>query len=262
VHIAASSELPPRIGLTTYRERAVWGVWDEPADLLPANYSDAIDQAGGLPILLPSISHDVESRAEAALNGLDGLLLAGGADIEPTRYGAERDGHTGPARIQRDDWEIALARCAIRRTMPVLGICRGMQILNVALGGTLIQHLPDHVGNNAHCLVVGVHNRHVVRTAPGSRIESIQGPRSEVSTYHHQAVDNLAPGFIPTAWADDDTVEAAELLGPARVLGVQWHPEAHNGALLFKDFVTDCATWRHTVSVSSDLDALQPAPSR
>jgi putative glutamine amidotransferase len=244
----SSGDLAPRIGLSTYRERAAWGVWDVSADLLPASYSDAIDQAGGVPMLLPPTNRsgpttDLTARADAALAGLDGLLLSGGPDVDPARYGALRQEHTGPARPERDSWEIALAVSAINRGVPVLGVCRGMQTLNVALGGTLIQHLPDVLGHEGHCAVIGVHGHHDVRTAAGSRIEAIQGPRIEVATYHHQGVGELGSDLVATAWTDDGLVEAVELAGPAWVLGVQWHPEMHNGAALFGDFVRACASW-------------------
>ncbi len=236
----------PRVGLTTYRERASWVVWDEPADLLPANYSDVVQGAGGVAMLLPPGGRDVFASADAALDGLHGIILAGGADVDPLQYGAPRDAHTGAARPDRDGWEMALARGALRRGMPVLGICRGMQVLNVALGGTLVQHLPDHVGSDAHCPVLGVHGRHNVRVAPASRLRSIIGATAVVATHHHQAVDSLGAGLVPTAWADDGVIEATELPTAEWVIGVQWHPEVHDRDPLFDAFVAACAAWRDT----------------
>lgn len=227
---------PPRIGLTTYREPAAWGVWSEPADLLPVAYAAAVQAAGAVAMLLPPGRPDL---VEATLDGLDGLLLAGGADVDPARYGAVRDGATGPARVDRDDWEFALLAGALARHLPVLAVCRGMQVLNAALGGDLVQHLPDEVGSTLHCPTPGVHGRHRVRTAEGSRIGSVLGPAADVATYHHQGIRTLAPGLVETAWADDGLVEAVELEpgGSGWVVGVQWHPEAYLGDGLFTAFV-------------------------
>jgi gamma-glutamyl-gamma-aminobutyrate hydrolase PuuD len=231
----------PRIGATTYREQARWGVWDEPADLLPTAYAAAIEQAGGVPVLLPPTD---PQRAPAALDGVDGLLLAGGADVAPERYGAARDPQTGPARTDRDEWEIALAVAALARDLPVLAVCRGMQVLNVALGGDLIQHLPDVVGSDLHCPATGRHGRHAVEIAAGSALAAIVGRRADIATYHHQAVRQLGAGLAPTAWAADGVVEAVELPGRSWVLGVQWHPEAYAGHELFAAFVSAAAAYR------------------
>jgi putative glutamine amidotransferase len=231
----------PRIGATTYREPAKWGVWDEPADLLPMTYARAIEAAGGLPVLLPPCDADL---AADAVDGLHGLLLAGGADVAPERYGARRDDWTGPPRIDRDDWELALVQAALARDLPILAICRGMQVLNVALGGDLIQHLPDEVGTDDHCPTPGRHGRHQVEVAPGSRLAAIVGLGAETATYHHQAVRALGAGLSPTAWAADGVVEAVELADRSWVQGVQWHPEAHDGDALFAAFVAACRSDR------------------
>ncbi len=238
---------PPRIGLTTYRERASWGVWAEAADLLPASYADAIAAAGGVALLLPPSGPpgELQAAAEAVLDGLHGLLLSGGPDVDPARYAAARDGHTGPPRPERDEWEVVLARAALRRGMPLLGICRGMQVLAVALGGTLVQHLPDVVGNDEHCPTPGVHGRHPVRLAAGSALAGLLGDRSTVATYHHQSVDRLPATAVATGWADDGTLEAFELpvdgvVCSAWTVAVQWHPEAHDGSALLTGFVDSC----------------------
>lgn len=231
----------PRIGATTYREPAKWGVWDEPADLLPTTYARAIETAGGLPVLLPPSAAEL---APDAIGGVHGLLLAGGADVAPEQYGAPRDVQTGPPRADRDEWELALVHAALARDVPVLAICRGMQVLNVALGGDLIQHLPDAVGTELHCPTVGRHGRHPVDVAPGSRLAAIVGPRAEIATYHHQAVRTLGAGLRPTAWAGDGVVEAVELADRSWVQAVQWHPEAHDGDALFAAFVAACRTDR------------------
>lgn len=238
---------PVRIGLTTYREPAAWGVWNEPADLLPVTYADAVHKAGGMPLLLPPLAGTSGARltstaalVESALDAVDGLLLAGGADIDPARYGALRHPSTGGARPDRDDWEIALARAAMQRAMPVLGVCRGMQVLAVALGGTLLQHLPDATGTEEHCAVVGVHSRHLVRVSPGSRLGEVVAPQVEVASYHHQAVDRLPAPLVATAWADDGTIEACEADDGSWIVGVQWHPEVYDEAGVVATFVAAC----------------------
>lgn len=231
---------PPRIGLTTYRDQAAWGVWNEPADLLPANYADSVALAGGVPMLLPPAMPESDGAAEVVLDGVDGLLVAGGADVDPARYGADRDPKTGPARADRDSWELLLIRAAISRGMPVLAVCRGMQVLNVALGGTLIQHLPDAVGTDVHCPILGVHGRHDVNLATGTLIQKVFGDNTEVATYHHQGVAELGDGLVATGWAPDGIVEAVELPSSPWIVGVQWHPEVAHGEPLFRAFVEAC----------------------
>jgi len=249
---------PPRIGLTTYREHASWGVWSEPADLLPATYADAVQAAGGVALLLPPGAHDPSVSAESALDGVHGLLLSGGTDLDPARYGASRNANTGCARPDRDAWELALARVALDRGLPMLGVCRGMQVLNVELGGTLVQHLPERVGSDAHSPTVGVHGRHRVRFADGSLLATLLGTSAEVATYHHQAVETLGAGLVATAWADDGVIEAAELPGGAWVAVVQWHPEVHDRDPLFGAFVDACAAWR---AAAAGNDAAPPPES-
>lgn len=227
----------PRVGLTTYRERAAWTVWDQPSDLLPIGYADAVAAADGIPFLLPTID---PGRAAATIDALDGLVLSGGADVNPERYGAAPHPQTGAIRHDRDNWEIALVHAALGRGIPILAICRGIQVLNVALGGDLIQHLPDVVGNSDHCETVGAMGRHEVRLAETSVIGGILGASATVATHHHQAIDHLAPGFVATGWAADGTIEAVERTTPPWVVGVQWHPEAHAGAELFDAFVAAC----------------------
>lgn len=223
----------PRIGVTTYREPASWTVWREvPADLLPTTYADSVIAAGGVPLLLPPAPAEL---AAAVLDGLDALVLAGGADVDPALYGAVAHPATGLPRRDRDGWESALAREALARDLPILAICRGMQVLNVAMGGTLIQHLPDAVGSEDHGPTLGAMARHEVRLT--SRLADLYGPRVEVATHHHQAVDRLADGWVATAWHDDGTIEAAELPGQTWAVAVQWHPEEHDGGPLFEAFV-------------------------
>jgi putative glutamine amidotransferase len=230
----------PRIGLTAYREPAAWGVWNERADLLPATYADSVSLAGGVAVLLPPPAGDPQPAAESILGGLHGLVLTGGADVDPGRYGAEAHEHTGAPRADRDAWETALALSALGRGMPLLAICRGIQVLNVALGGNLVQHLPDVVGHDGHCPTVGRHARHDVVVAEGSRLAGIVGARTSVPTYHHQALDRVADGLSVVGWADDGTVEAVEGHGASWLVGVQWHPEVAEGESLFEAFLAAC----------------------
>ncbi|MFG2355386.1 gamma-glutamyl-gamma-aminobutyrate hydrolase family protein [Streptomyces sp. NPDC048521] len=208
----------PLIGVSTYLESgARWGVWELEATLLPAAYPRLVQRAGGLAAMLPP---DAPGHAQAAVARLDGLVIAGGPDVDPARYGAERSPRTGPPAPERDAWELALIDAALAADVPVLGICRGMQLLNVALGGTLVQHL------DGHAEVVGVFGGHPVKPVPGTRYAGIVPEELTVPTYHHQAVERLGEGLVPSAYAADGTVEAVEL--PADrgwALGVQWHPE-------------------------------------
>ncbi|MEU6234101.1 gamma-glutamyl-gamma-aminobutyrate hydrolase family protein [Kitasatospora sp. NPDC047058] len=207
----------PLIGITSYQDEAAWAVWRQRASLVPQTYVDAVSRAGGTPVLLPP----QPGGAGRLLDVLDGLVLAGGPDIDPARYGAAADPRTGPPHPARDDWELTLLRGALDRDLPLLGVCRGMQLLNVALGGTLVQHLPDR----SHQIVPAGFVRHRVDVAGGSRAGAVLGPSAEVSCYHHQAVDRLGDGLHATAHSADGTVEALELPGRRFALAVQWHPE-------------------------------------
>ncbi|GAA4087488.1 gamma-glutamyl-gamma-aminobutyrate hydrolase family protein [Streptomyces sp. NPDC048491] len=207
----------PLIGISTYLEPARWGVWDLPAALLPAGYPRLVRASGGLAAMLPP--DDTTAAAAEVVARLDGLVIAGGADVEPVRYGAEPSPLTGPPARERDAWELALIEAALASGTPLLGVCRGLQLLNVALGGTLVQHLDGHTGGR------GVFAEHTVKPVPGTRYASLVPEAADVPTYHHQCVDRLAPGLVASAYAEDGTVEAAELPGAAWVLGVQWHPE-------------------------------------
>jgi putative glutamine amidotransferase len=222
----------PLIGISTYRERARWGAWEVPAVLLPASYAEAIAEVGGEPVLLPTgaVSAGVVAR-------LDGLVLAGGADVEPARYGQAAGAHTTAVRTDRDAAELALLQAALDRDLPLLAICRGMQLLNVALGGDLVQHLPDVPGTGSHDPGPGLFARREVRTEPGSEVHRLLGSTAPVECHHHQALDRIAPELTPSAWAEDGVVEAVEAAGRRFCLAVQWHPEAGEDRCLFEALV-------------------------
>jgi putative glutamine amidotransferase len=227
---------PPLIGISIYCERARWRIWESDAFVLPRRYADRVTAAGGIPVLLPPVP-----GVEEALRGLDGLLLSGGGDIDPARYGASAAQQTANVGHERDAAEFALFGAAMSLGLPVLGICRGLQVINVARGGTLHQHLPDVVAHDGHAPVPGAFGAHAVRVAPGSRVGQIvgsdeNGPLAVAPTHHHQSIDGLGSGLTATAWAEDGVVEAAEL-DPAEapfVIGVQWHPEAGDDLSLFR----------------------------
>ncbi|MFI6935000.1 gamma-glutamyl-gamma-aminobutyrate hydrolase family protein [Streptomyces sp. NPDC050287] len=207
----------PLIGVSTYLETGTrWGGWELEAALLPAGYPRLVQRAGGLAAMLPP---DAPEHAAATVARLDGLVIAGGPDVEPARYGAERAPRTGPPAPARDAWELALIDAALAARVPLLGICRGMQLLNVALGGTLVQHI------DGHAEVPGVFGRHPVKPVPGTSYAEVVPEETSVPTFHHQSVDRLGAGLIVSAYAEDGTAEAVELPGPHWVLGVQWHPE-------------------------------------
>lgn len=211
----------PLIGLSTYVERAHYGVWSETAALVPYSYVGAVVRAGGAPVLLPPSPWD----ASAIVEKLDGLVLTGGPDLEPGLYGAEPHSLTDVPRRERDAWEIALCRAALQRSLPLLAICRGLQVLNVACGGTLHQHLPDVLGTDAHRSNPGEMTPNAVHLSPASTVASILGDSTEGLCHHHQAIDNLGKDLVAVGFAVDGTVEAVERPGPALTIGVQWHPE-------------------------------------
>jgi putative glutamine amidotransferase len=243
----------PVIGISAYCMPAQWGTWDLPAVLLPRRYSDMVAAVGGLPVLLPPLP-----AVESILPRLDGLILSGGGDVDPARYGAPRDPASGPASDERDGAELTLARHALDAGLPLLGICRGLQVINVALGGTLIQHLPDLVGNDSHSPDAGGYGSHKVSVAPGSHLGSILGrTEAAVPTHHHQAIERLGTGLVATAWTDDGVIEAAEfgddseigasvVNAPGRfAIAVQWHPEAGDDPSLFAALIEAARSRQH-----------------
>jgi putative glutamine amidotransferase len=217
----ASSACSPLIGVSSYLERARFGVWDTPSAVLPGGYLDGVVHAGGTPVLLPPVG-DWEP---GHLSNLDGLIIAGGADVDPSCYDADRNPATGPARADRDTSEWKLINLAFKMRIPLLGVCRGMQLLNVVLGGTLHQHLPDVTGTDAHLPEPGTFGRVPVTVAPGSRLAAVLGERIEVACHHHQSIDRLGDELVAVAWAPDGTIEGIELAGAPFAVGVQWHPE-------------------------------------
>jgi len=231
------STLRPLVGLSTYREQARWGVWDQPADLLPTTYADAVARAGGVPVLLPPVPG---ADATAVVARLDGLVVTGGADVDPGRYGAEPHARTVTWRTDRDAWELSLLEAADARSLPVLGICRGMQVMAVHRGGSLDQHLPDLVGHETHSPGGPEFGSVEVRTCPGTRLEMLVGPTGDVACHHHQAVREH-PGFTAAAFAEDGTLEAMEAPGDRFLLAVQWHPETRADAGLFSGLVAAAA---------------------
>lgn len=212
----------PVIGLTTYRQRAAWGVWDTRADLLPTEYAVAVEAAGGVPFLLPPVA--LPAAAERVVSRIDALVVSGGADVDPGRYGAEPHPRTAGWQPHRDDWEMALLTAAEDAQLPVLGICRGMQLMAVHAGGTLDQHTPELVGHETHSPGADTYGSVAVETVAGSRLAGLVGPRLEVSCHHHQSVATH-PGFTAVARATDGTLEAMEAAGDRYCLAVQWHPE-------------------------------------
>jgi putative glutamine amidotransferase len=219
----------PLIGICTALERAQWGVWDQPAMLLPRSYLDAIQRAGGVAIMLPPDPR-VLADPDLALDVIDGLLLAGGADVDPAFYGAPRESQTVHTVPERDAFEIAIARRAIERDIPFLGVCRGMQVMNVAQGGTLIQDLPSALGHEEHCRVPGSFDGadHPVHLSPGSQAaRAAGGEHTATLSHHHQAIAELGGELVISGWADiDELPEAIEVPDRRFALGVQWHPEA------------------------------------
>lgn len=231
----------PLIGLTTYREDAAWGVWDQRADLLPAQYAAAVVSCGGVPVLLPPT--DTPGAADVVVARLDGLVISGGADVDPTRYDADAHPRTANWRPDRDAWELALLDAAAAVELPVLGVCRGMQVMAVHAGGRLDQHTPDVVGHEDHSPGGDQFGAMPVRTEAGSRVASLIGDSLTVSCHHHQSVADH-PGFAASAHAADGTLEAMEAAGDRFCVAVQWHPETAADVGLLAGLVRAAAAYR------------------
>jgi putative glutamine amidotransferase len=234
----------PVIGLTTYKQRAQTGVWDVTAAFLPAVYFEAVQRAGGIPVLLPPQPADAEAVSRV-LDGVDGLIVTGGADVDPARYGQDAAPETDKPHLERDAWEDALLSAAIERELPFLGICRGMQVLNVNRGGSLHQHLPAVVGDDRFRIGNGEFATNEVVVEPGTELDALVGAKLPVKSYHHQAVDAVGDGLRVTARTDDGIVQAVELEGVPFGVAVQWHPEedAAEDARLFAGLVDAARTY-------------------
>jgi len=235
----------PLIGLTTYRQHATWGSWDREAAVLQTSYIDCVAVAGGRPLLLPpGIGLGVAGDSAASVaDRLDGLVVVGGADVEPSRYGAERRPETEITHPWRDDNEIRLVDAFLEAGKPVLGVCRGAQILNTVFGGTLNQHVPDTLGHTVHQPGPGQFGETKVRAVRGSKVAEAMGGSFSVLCSHHQAIERLGAGLVVTAQSEDgDVIEAVELKEPGAgfVVGVQWHPEQSEDTRLFRALVDAC----------------------
>jgi putative glutamine amidotransferase len=230
----------PLIGITSYAEEIRWGVWTEDAALVPLAYVRAVEHAGGRPLVVPPS----EDGLEETLAALDGVIFSGGGDIDPELYGAEPHDATDEPRSERDAAELRLLEAALDRDMPVLAICRGSQLLNVARGGDLVQHLPETVGHEQHRHDPGSFSDHDVKVAADSRLGGLLGDRAPVKSHHHQGYGRLGSGLREVAWAEDGVVEGLEDADKRFALGVLWHPEEGEDFALFKGLVDEARRYR------------------
>jgi putative glutamine amidotransferase len=231
--------MKPLVGITTYVVPARWSYWDTEAALVPAAYVRAVEAAGGRPLLVPPS----EDGVAETLDGLDGLIFSGGADLDPALYGQQAHEATSGVSPERDHAELALLTAALERDMPVLAICRGSQVLNVARGGDLVQHLPEVVGDEKHKHTPGLFADHDVDLAPGSRVQRILGDRAPVKSHHHQGFRTLGDGLREAARAEDGTIEALEDPSRRFAVGVLWHPEAGEDFALFSELVEEARAY-------------------
>jgi anthranilate synthase component 2/putative glutamine amidotransferase len=233
---------PPRpvVGITTYVTPAKWGYWELDAALVPAQYVEVVERAGGRPLLVPP----TEEGLGETLDAVDGLIFSGGSDLEPETYGQEPHDETQGVVRERDEAELALLSAALERDMPVLAICRGSQVLNVALGGDLIQHLPEVVGDEKHKHTPGVFADHEVELESGTRIAELLGDHAPVKSHHHQGFGRLGEGLVIAGHAEDGTIEAVEDPSRRFALGVLWHPEAGEDLKLFEELVREAREYR------------------
>ena len=229
------------MGITTDVTTATFGAWEEESALVPTDYVRAVERAGGRPLLVPPSDEGVEET----LDLLDGLVLSGGSDLDPALYGHDPHPETKGVLPERDRAELALLHGALERDMPMLAVCRGSQVLNVGLGGDLVQHLPDVVGHDEHKHTPGEYADHDVSLEPGTRLETLLGDRAPVKSHHHQGFGRLGSGLREAAHAPDGTLEALEDPGRRFALGVLWHPEAGEDTRLFEAFVEEARRYRH-----------------
>jgi gamma-glutamyl-gamma-aminobutyrate hydrolase PuuD len=230
----------PVVGITAGAEQACWGVWEAPAVLIPRAYVEAVERAGGRALVVPPSLDAIEET----LDVLDGLVLSGGSDVEPALYGSEPHPETAGTRPDRDRAELALVQAALARDLPLLAVCRGSQLLNVALGGDLVQHVPDDVGHDGHKETPGAFSTHGVDIVQGTRLHTLLGRRAEVKSHHHQGYGRLGHGLLAAARAGDGTIEALEEPGRQFALGVLWHPEEAEDGTLFRALVEEAVAYR------------------
>jgi putative glutamine amidotransferase len=230
----------PVIGITTYVTDARFGVWEAESALVPASYVNAIERAGGRALLVPPSENGVEETLDA----LDGIVFSGGSDLDPQTYGQEPHPETKGVAPGRDRAELVLLQAALERDLPVLAVCRGSQVLNVALGGDLVQHLPEVVGDEKHKHTPGEFSDHDVDVEPGTRLGALLGDRAPVKSHHHQGFGRLGAGLREAARADDGTLEAIEDPERRFALGVLWHPEEAEDMRLFEALVEEARAYR------------------
>ncbi|HEU4941775.1 MAG TPA: gamma-glutamyl-gamma-aminobutyrate hydrolase family protein [Gaiellaceae bacterium] len=230
----------PLIGITSYAEEIRWGVWTEEAAVIPLAYVRAVEHAGGRPLVVPPS----EVGLEETLDALHGVIFSGGGDLDPELYGAAPHSETDEPRKARDAAEMHLLGAALDRDMPVLAICRGSQLLNVARGGDLVQHLPEAVGHELHRHVPGAFSDHGVELAPDSRLGGLLGKHAPVKSHHHQGYGRIGRGLREVAWADDGVVEGLEDSTKRFALGVLWHPEEGEDFALFEALVNEARRYR------------------
>ena len=239
----------PLVGVTTYRQQATWASWDRPGAVVATSYIDCVSGAGGRPLMIPPLTGPGASSGEATASlgqaareiarRLDALVLVGGADVDPSAYGQIPSAETTETHPWRDENELAILECFLEAGKPVLSVCRGTQILNTFLGGTLHQHVPEVTGSSAHQPRPGAFGEMRIKSTPGSKVALAVGESFSVLCSHHQAIDNLGRGLVVVARADDGVVEAVELES-GFVVGVQWHPEETGDKRLFSALVQAC----------------------
>jgi putative glutamine amidotransferase len=229
----------PIIGISSYAQEASWGAWVLPAALVPLSYVTSVERAGGRPVVIPPVADAVEETLDA----IDGLILSGGADIDPSLYGAGNHDKT-ITQPERDSAEFALLEAALAREMPVLGICRGMQVLNVLHGGGLHQHLPELVGHEGHREKLGAFSEHEVELEMGSVAARVLGATTSVKSSHHQGIETVGEGLAATGIAHDGTVEVVEDPAHRFAIGVLWHPEEGEDKRLFEALVEEAGRYR------------------
>jgi putative glutamine amidotransferase len=232
--------MKPVVGITSYAEEVTWGAWVEEAALVPLSYVRAIERAGGRPLVIPPS----EGATEETLAVLDGILFSGGSDLDPALYDAEAHPETQGVHEARDRAEMELLTAALERDMPVLAVCRGSQVLNVARGGDLVQHLPDELGHEEHKHTPGEYSDHDVTLEPGTRVGGLLGDRAPVKSHHHQGFGRIGEGLRKAGYAEDGTVEALEDPSKRFAVGVLWHPEEGEDMALFEALVEQATQYR------------------